>query len=177
MCYLSDDEGGTWYRSASVLEQHLLPDCPRGLQEPGVVELRDGRLLMFCRGSGGRHYLSHSEDGGERWTPVVASEFASPCSPVSIKRIPRNGDLLLVFNNNGADDRRTPLTVATSSNEGETWGSVRNIEADPVGHYCYVAIHFRAGNVLLGYSAGTRGPAGLNTTKVVSLPLEDLQVR
>ena len=174
MCCLSDDEGERWHRSETVLEQHLLPDCPRGLQEPGVVELRGGRLLMFCRGGGGTQYLSHSQDGGETWTPVERSSFSSPCSPASVKRVPETGDLLLVYNDNGADDRRTPLTAGLSSDEGRTWRVVGNLEEDPEGHYCYVSIHFRAGHVLLGYSAGRRGAGGLNESKIVRFPVERL---
>jgi len=174
VCYLSDDDGQTWRRGATTLEQHLLPSDPSGLQEPGVIELHDGRVMMFCRGGGGRHYLSWSQDGGDTWCPVEASSFDSPCSPASIKRMPTTGDLLMVWNNNGADNTRTPLTIATSPDDGKTWRGVQNVEDSRNSHYCYVAIHFRDGHVLLGYSAGQRDGTRLNETRIVRFPVDSL---
>ncbi len=67
MCYLSDDSGATWRRSADSFKGY----DPSGeriiLQEPGVVELTDGRLMMFIRTNAGSQYVCHSTDGGDTW--------------------------------------------------------------------------------------------------------------
>jgi len=56
-----------------------------------------------------------------------------------LKRIPETGDLLLISNHSEYDPgfisrygKRTPLTAAVSRDRGETWGNIRDIEADPM---------------------------------------------
>lgn len=169
VCALSDDEGRTWRRSESEIKPP--PGVSSALQEPGVVELRDGRIMMLCRGGGGHQWRSWSSDGGETWTPIEATDIPSPVSPASVERIPETGDLLLVWNDISASPPeaqglRTPLTVAISRDDGRTWEKRKNIMADPNGWYCYTAIEFVGDAVLLGHCAGDRRKGGLNITRI-----------
>jgi len=161
MCYLSDNKGRSWRRSRTVLEN---PDPnPAGLQEPGVIELKDGRLLMYMRTGMGSQYFSYSRDGGETWTPAEPSPLLSPLSPATIERIPGTGDLLAVWNDHSRvpesirNKKRTPLTVAISRDEGRTWEKAKNLLDDPDGWYCYTAVEFVGDRVLLSYNAGGSG--------------------
>lgn len=154
--YFSDDNGRTWQSGPEV------PN-PGGVitQEPGVVELKGGRVMMFIRTDSGVQYLSYSGDGGKTWSAVEPSTIRSPLSPASIKRIPATGDLLLVWNDNrevaqNIRGKRTPLNVAISKDEGKTWVKNKVIEPDPDGWYCYTAIHFVGRDTLLGYCAGSQ---------------------
>ena len=174
MCYLSDDGGQSWRRSETV----LTGERPEGgrvmLQEPGVVQLKDGRLMMWCRTDQGYQYLSYSDDRGETWSRMQPSPLESPRSPASIERIPSTGDLLAVWNNHESiPDRlrgkRTPLTVAVSRDEGRTWENGRDLYEDPKGWYCYTAIHFADGRVLLGHCAGHDH---LKQTNITSFPVD-----
>lgn len=175
LCYLSDDNGATWRQSETVLDAP--PDSKTGLQEPGVVALQDGRLMMLCRTDLGCQLRSYSDDGGVTWSAVERTNILSPVSPASLKRIPNTGDLLLVWNdqeNVPADlkGKRTPLTVALSRDNGQTWQFVRNIETDAGGWYCYTAIEFTPdAHVLLGYCAGERATGGLNRTRLTRIPV------
>ena len=187
MTYLSDDAGRTWRRSKTVLE------CPEpskaGFQEPGVVELKNGRLMMFIRTRLGCQYLSYSKDSGETWSPARPSDILSPQAPASVKRIPTTGDLLMVWNDHkgmpadflardeDSDSRggkRTPLTLAISKDEGRTWIHRRNLMTDPTGWYCYIAIHFDKENVLLGYVSGGSGLPTLSKTDIAIVPIVSL---
>lgn len=181
MCYLSDDNGRTWRRGRTQLDG-LPPEGVKGrrvmLQEPGVVELKGGRLMMFCRSDSGNQYLSFSKDGGESWTPFESSNIISPLSPASMERIPGTGHLLMVWNNHEDIDpnlkrKRTPLCVSISRDEGRTWENERVLENNPHGWYCYTAIHFGRDNVVLAYCAGDkRRTNGLATTQVAQFPLQ-----
>jgi hypothetical protein len=157
LCYLSDDGGATWRRSEDAWNS---ADAGTALQEPGVVELADGRLMMFCRTGAGSQYLSYSEDGGDTWTVPAPSTIRSPLSPASIKRIPGTADLLLAWNDNYDPNggwmagARTPLNVAISSDHGSSWEYVRTIEDDPAKEYSYTAIGFVDDRVLLGFGSG-----------------------
>lgn len=164
-CYYSDDNGATWQKGQDV-------DLPgTGADEPGVIELRDGRVMMWLRTSLGHIYACWSSDGGVTWTQPEALPLVSPSSPASIKRLPR-GDLLLVWNNSA--DRRVPLTVAISADEGQTWTHVKDIETEPCPErpadgYAYTSILPLRDRVLLTYYVAQ--PGGRWALKLRSIPI------
>jgi sialidase-1 len=182
LCYFSDDLGGAWRRSKSLLVG-TTPEGKRAtLQEPGLIVLRGGRLMMFCRTRSGSQYLSFSKDDGDMWSEFAPSNIISPCSPASIERIPKTGDLLLVWNNHqDVDDahrgKRTPYNVALSRDEGKTWEKTKTLEDDANGWYCYTAMYFVGDHVLLGHCAGDRRTGGLNTTQITRFTLDWLYDR
>jgi len=180
MCYLSDDNGKTFRRSKDSFKGYA-PDGRRiTIQEPGVVELEDGRLMMFMRTDAESQYISYSQDGGETWSKARPSELISPLSPASIERIGWSGDLLCVWNDHSGihpypRGRRTPLCLAISKNEGKTWSKSGIIEDNPDGWYCYTAITFVKERVLLSYCAGDKEIGGLNRLKVIAISRERLK--
>lgn len=147
VCFYSDDNGRTWFRGKGCVS---LPDSLGGAQEPGVVELNDGRILMWLRNSLGFIYKSYSEDGGETWGSPKSMNLVSPCSAQNIKRDPRTDNLVLAWNNT-AGSKRNPLTIAVSRDEGETWKKVRNIETDDSFGYSYPSLAFIKDLILLTY--------------------------
>lgn len=189
MFYLSDDDGRTWRRSNEPLE--CPTPSPAGFQEPGVVELKDGRVMMFARTRMGSQWVAYSSDGAETWSQPEASALASPQSPATIERLPWTGDLLAVWNDHsnvpasylavdGSGDGstgglRTPLTAAVSRDEGKTWEFKQNLHDDPEGWYCYTAMAFVGDDVLLGYVAGgEQGLARLSRTRLARIPWQAL---
>ena len=178
ICYLSDDNGRTWRAGDTLLEA---PETSgSGLQEPTVVELKDGRLLMLCRTDQGCQMRSFSTDSGVTWSPVERTDILAPVSPATIERIPSTGDLLLVWNDHRAipdalKGKRTPLTAAISSDDGLTWGAPIVLEDAPAGWYCYIAMDFIGDNVFLGYCAGdTTREGGLDRTRIARIPISSL---
>ncbi len=172
MCYYSDDEGKTWVKSEEIENPNNVKS-----QEPGVIELKDGRLMLFCRTDSGVQYISFSTDMGTTWSALKPSNIKSPLSPASIERIPQTGDLMLVWNNNykkGRDGgKRTPFNLAVSKDDGNTWEKIKTIESDPDGWYCYTAIEFIGNEVLLGHCAGdTKKTSGLATTQITRISLD-----
>ena len=182
MTYLSDDNGKTWRRGKSMLDI-VAPDGKKhAAQEPGVVECRDGSILLWIRTSAGSQFMCRSTDRGETFSPPQPSWLLAPVSPASIKRLP-TGDLLAVWNDHElkldknamkqtdrgwATGRRTPLSAALSSDDGVTWHGAKPIEDDPKGHFCYIAVEpLDDGSVLLGYCAYK----GLAHTRVVKVPV------
>jgi sialidase-1 len=179
MCYLSDDNGKTFRRSKDSFKGYA-PDGRRiTVQEPGVVELKDGRLMMFMRTNAGSQYISYSQDSGEKWSKAQPSALISPLSPASIERIGWSGDLLCIWNDhsgihNYTKGRRTPLCLAVSKDEGTTWSKSGIIEENPDGWYCYTAITFVKEQVLLSYCAGDKEIGGLNRLKVIAISRDPL---
>jgi hypothetical protein len=172
-CYYSDDDGATWHTGGEVPNPgHVFT------QEPGVVALGKGKVLMYIRTDRGVQYYALSEDDGGHWGDIYPGPLASPVSPASIRTIPATGDLLAVWNDNDGSDpdirgKRTPLTLAVSSDAGRSWKHVKNIENDPGGWYCYTAICFVKRRVLLGYCAGDTTTAScLARTRITSVGLD-----
>lgn len=170
-CYYSDDHGVSWKQKGQV-------PVPDGLmaQEPGLIELENGDVMMYIRTDAGVQYASYSKNKGKKWSEVAPTNIPSPVSPATIVRIPKTNDLLLVWNDNGvmknsARAKRTPISMVISKNEGITWEKVKVLHDDPDGWYCYTAVHFvNEEEFLLSYCAGNR-PAGTglsitNITKV-----------
>jgi len=164
--YYSDDDGKTWCESADWWG--LPVKNLSGMQEPGVVELRKGVLYGWARTDTGRQWETRSRTGGDRWDPPQPSTFRSPCSALSIKRIPTTGDLLAVWNDQSRRWKRkkpvaksswgrTPLAAAVSHNEGKTWKMARLLETSLHRGFCYTAIHFTHDAALLAYCCGGVG--------------------
>lgn len=155
LCCHSDDNGRTWAECKSTV------DLPRrGAMEPHVAELRDGRLLMTMRTELGAVFQSHSADGGDTWSLPQTTGLKAPESMPCLVRIPRTGDLLLVWNDSPFEPkydhsgRRTPLTVAISTDDGRTWKNRKNLETDPAYEFTNPGCHFTsAGKVLITYVA------------------------
>lgn len=172
-CYYSDDHGLTWTGGAEI-------ENPTGFmtQEPGVVELKDGRVMMFIRSDAGRQLVSYSSNAGETWSPVQLSNIVSPLAPASIERIPSTGDLLLVWNFNDETDvrikgKRTPFNTAISRDDGQTWTNIQTIAADMDTRYCYTSICFVNDQVLLGHVAGQYSNGTRNSiTHITKLGLD-----
>jgi predicted neuraminidase len=154
----------------NIIEPVNLKDEYRGLweklregglcnQEPGVVELSDGSLMMWCRTNGGYMYKSFSEDDGSSWSEYRADKnIISPCGPQSVKVVPGSSSLLCVYNDhssfNFAEDPwwnwRTPLSFAVSDDNGASWNVLGELEG--LSHnYCYASILFFDDHALFTY--------------------------
>ncbi|SHF41145.1 BNR repeat-like domain-containing protein [Arenibacter palladensis] len=172
--YYSDDNGETWTSSEMVPNNTEIIT-----QEPGLIELNDGRIMMYIRASGGVQQLSFSEDRGASWSHIEPSAIYSPLSPATIEKVPGTKNWVMVWNNNDGSDttikgKRTPLTIAISKDEGKTWVNIKNIATDPEGWYCYTALYFTdPRNLILGHCAGNRvHGTGLAVTDLTTLNLD-----
>ena len=170
-CAYSDDEGETWRRERG---EFGLPK--RGAMEPAVVEKKDGSLLMLVRTQLGHQFQCISKDGGETWDePVPAVDLISSEAPASMKRIPKTGDLLVLWNRvftpHAVHFGRSPLNSAVSRDDGGMWENVRTLETDPGCSFSYVSITFLKDEVLLTYFVSTAGKADRGL-KLVILPVE-----
>ncbi|MCC9605608.1 glycoside hydrolase [Blastopirellula sp. JC732] len=180
LCYYSDDAGQTWKRSAAAPRPPKRDGQDVITQEPGVVALKDDRLMLWCRTDAGSQFVSYSSDDGESWSQLKPSDMISPLAPATIERIPSTGDLLLFWNDHhdvpdSLRGKRTPLRCAISSDDGQTWTHVKTLEENPNGWYCYLAVAFDQDQVLMAYCAGLRGKGqgnGLQTTNVQRLPVD-----
>ncbi len=148
--FYSDDNGYSWQQSRNNVDMD-----PHEAQEPHVVELNDGRLLMIFRTYSGYVGRAYSTDQGETWSQgELVEELPLPMSgAVTVKRLPSTGDLLLIRITGGRDGKRSPLTSMISRDEGETWIKPRNIAADPDGDYGYQSVTLVGDVAVVSYHA------------------------
>ena len=177
--YYSDDEGMTWRSNEGkgvitaggelfVILDHTAGGC-HGCNEPAVVEVSDGHLLMLLRTSLGRFYQSWSSDDGTTWSRPEPSHLAAAQAPPALARIPGTGDLLVLWNQASPEEiesgqERQRLSSAISRDGGATWdhgqnvfalfcdrGDRRYIEPPPIRNYRALELAPRLpANVLLG---------------------------
>lgn len=152
--FYSDDGFHTWKRSKDSMTA-----IGRGCHEPTIVELRDGRLFCLLRNTNQSQFFSTSDDGGIHWSKPAPTVLTSPESPALVKRIPTTGDLLVLWNNVASKSNwpRTPLSAAISSDEGQTWKHVTDIDNRKNFDAAYPSVTFVGDEALIAYySRSTR---------------------
>jgi len=176
--WLSDDEGKTWRSAKTALVANKPNGLPMRMEEPGTIELKDGRLMTYIRTDADWQYVSYSSDRGETWSPVVAGNLRSPRSPASMLRL-SDGRIAVVWNDHEThpenrfkypyhNGSRAPLTLAFSDDEGKTWKDRTDLEQ--TGWNSYPFLSETGGRLLIGYSYGM----GLDAMRLVKVPAADV---
>jgi predicted neuraminidase len=129
----STDDGRTWRRFGPI----QVPGHPHGLIQPTLLPTGDGRLLALCRSRDqGAICRAESRDGGLTWSEARPTDLPNPNSGIDAVRA-ANGAFFLVYNHTRRG--RTPLNVARSTDNGQTWRIVTTLE-DTAGEFSYPAI-------------------------------------
>ena len=143
LVFYSDTDGQSWTAADNDVDMR-----PHEAQEPHVVELRDGRLLLVFRTYSGCVGRSYSSDRGQTWSPgelLWDVPMSKRASAITVDRIPSTSDLLLIrcTGEGGAEGRyRTPLVTAISRDEGLTWTGERPLEDDNNDDFGYQSVTF-----------------------------------
>jgi sialidase-1 len=151
--YFSDDDGRSWQRSADSMTA-----VGRGCHEPSIIERRNGQLLCFLRNTNQCIYRATSDDRGDHWSEPEPTDLIAPESPSLLKRIPKTGDLLLVWNRvaSKSNTPRSPLTAAISSDDGHSWRHIQHIEPPSELDAAYASAFFQDDEVLVAYYTRNR---------------------
>jgi len=119
-------------------------------EHPTLIERRDGSLFALLRPSD-QHFIPRtlSSDLGCTWSTAVNTDLPNPHAAIDMVKL-QDGRVALTFNNSA--QHRTPLTVALSEDEGETWPVMRDVETEP-GEFSYPGlIQGRDGRLHLTYT-------------------------
>lgn len=128
---ISSDGGRTWEFT------DLLRSSPGNIQ-PSPIQRAGGSLLATMRTGGHpwRLWRSESTDRGRTWSAPELTDLPNPNSGTDMVRL-SNGHVVLALND--AQQARTPLTLALSLDEGDTWPYKRHLESE-AGEYSYPAV-------------------------------------
>jgi len=138
--FYSDDDGHTCRRSADSMTA-----VGRGCYEPSIAERKNGQLLCFLRNTNQCIFRATSDDQGDYWPKPEPPDLIAPESPSLLKRIPKTGDLLLVWNRvaSKTNTRRSMVTAAISLNDGDIWHHVQHTESAAERDAAYTSVFFR----------------------------------
>jgi predicted neuraminidase len=176
----SDDRGATWHLSpvpidhtpaaagacgspwSGLAENALWETNPArafkwdGVIQPSLWQSAPGHIHMLLRSTRGRVYRSDSTDTGRTWTPAYPTDLPSNNSGLDLVRL---DDATLVLACNpvaGNWSRRSPLSLLTSADNGNTWISQLDLETAE-GEFSYPAIIADPrGNLHIAYTANRR---------------------
>ncbi|MFI5356455.1 MAG: sialidase family protein [Opitutales bacterium] len=157
-CFYSDDAGATWQLSQLVRP----PGALRGMAEPCVAELAEGRILMLARSGTGCLMRSWSDDAGQTWSLPERTTLVSPCSSLTLKQMP-DGRLIVFYNHvpeesPGSLFPRCPLVYAVSR-DGWEWGAPVIVDdegwdpVEPTRENIYPSICFLPEGMLVAWSS------------------------
>ncbi len=130
----SEDNGLTWRRSndfavkGKAFGGQIQPTLFTTASGKVVALLRSRDPLKICR--------AESIDGGRTFSPAVPTELHNPSSGIDVVRS-RSGPLYLIHNPNPI--ARVPITLSRSTDDGQTWKKLIDLETQ-FGEYSYPAM-------------------------------------
>lgn len=146
--WASADEGRAWRQVGTIPGERT--------EQPALLQRQDGTLLALLRPWGSAPpcvLASRSADNGRTWKPAEPTAFPCPHAALDAVRL-ADGRFVMAWNND--PQRRNPLTLAMSEDEGETWPYVRDIVTGE-GQFHYPAIlQSRDGRLHLSFTNNRR---------------------
>lgn len=141
----SSDDGKTWKRSNAF---HVPEKF--GQIQPTLFETKEGKIVALMRSKNPRFICrAVSTNGGETFTPAEETPLPNPSAGIDVVKT-REGDLFLIYNPTQVS--RSPISLARSSDDGQTWKKVVDLETEP-GEFSYPAIvQSTAGNLDVTYT-------------------------
>lgn len=115
----------------------------KGIIQPTLWQDKDEQVHMLTRSTSSRIFRSDSIDGGRTWSLAYDTGLPNNNSGIDVAALP-DGRLVLVYNPrenlpNYYKRPRTPLVVAYSEDNGETFHELAVLE-DGSGEFSYPAI-------------------------------------
>ncbi len=150
---ISSDEGRTWSKYGPILFGDPARDRP-GTIQPTLLEIAPGVVrALFRTNRMGKIATSLSRDGGRSWSALTLTALDHPGAGIDSVRLD-DGRCILLYN--PSTNRRSPLSLAVSFDDGETWDDFLVVEAlgeDEAGELSYPAmIVDRRGDLQLTYT-------------------------
>ena len=152
---ISRDDGHTWQQGAMADIQKERPSelthAVNGLDEPALAVCRDGGIYMLMRTGLERLYAARSSDQGQTWSAAVPTPLVAHNCPADLcvfEHRRRGRGWLAAYDH--SPQRREPLVVASSLDEGRTWSEPLIIARE--GNPSYPAcVQTASGDILLAW--------------------------
>jgi predicted neuraminidase len=134
------DYGKTWSKTAAINDGVNMQAI-----QPSILMHPNGKLQILCRSRNTTLNQSWSNDDGQTWSPMTASQLPNNNSGTDAVTL-QDGRHLLVYNHTLPDSTwvrgkgpRTPLNIALSTN-GIQWKAAVILENSPISQYSYPSV-------------------------------------
>jgi len=106
--------------------------------QPTLFQRKDGAVVALLRTKNlGFIHRAVSTDFGFTWSETEPTSLPNPDTGIDCVKL-ENGDIVLAFNNSTTGC--SPLTLAVSHNDGETWEGFKNLEDESQAEFSCPAI-------------------------------------
>ena len=145
----SQDQGRSWQHTGFIpLDPALVSD--RGVIQPTLWESQAGVVHMMTRSTEDVIFRSDSLDSGKTWSALYPTQLPNNNSAIDVVKLDAPSEALaLVFNKLATDGIRTPINLALSFDNGQTWPHSIELEHQPGSEFSYPAI-IQVGNRVYG---------------------------
>lgn len=150
----STDGGRTWTRTENFPKDPSIPRRVGGAIQPTFWESEPGQVTALVRTGAKQIWKSTSTDYGQTWTPMIPAGLHNNNSGIDALRL-EDGRVLLVLNPvNIQWGPRTPLSLAVSADNGNTWKLLAHLENDCNldSEYSYPAIIRTEDGIAISYT-------------------------
>ena len=125
----SEDAGRTWEASTLVYPENknegmIQPTLWESSADPGHVFM----MTRSMRGDRARVWRANSTDYGRTWNAPYKTSLPNNNSGLDVAKLPKTGTLVLIYN--PVTTTRTPLRLAVSRDNGETWPVHIDLESE-----------------------------------------------
>lgn len=122
--FFSLDRGATWLPNSPPILT-----LPYGNLQPAVIQRENGFLYALARSAAGAGFtwVGNSHDAVS-WAMQPRTDLPNPGSGLDMLKL-STGHLVLAYNDSATE--RSPLVVAVSPDEGQTWSAPRIVEDGP----------------------------------------------
>lgn len=122
---ISLDQGKTWTKS-----KYVPAEAGLDIIQPTLWSSGNGNVHMLLRSNCGRICRSDSTDSGYTWSKARKIELLNNNSGIDMVKL-KDGKLVLAYNPvNQNWGRRSPLSLAVSKNNGDSWEKIIDIESE-----------------------------------------------
>lgn len=122
---ISQDNCKTWRRFGPLVFDDMEANR-KGTIQPTMLEVEPGVVRAFMRTRGmGKIATSTSRDYGRTWSPITLTDLDHPGAGIDAVKL-KDGRCVMIYND--APRGRNPISLALSTDGGETWKKLFDIE-------------------------------------------------
>ena len=146
----SEDGGASWQRTENFQRDPSRLEG-KGVIQPTFWESEPGQIHALMRSTCGSIIRSDSEDDGRTWRPLYLTDLPNNNSGFDAVRLD-DGRVLLIYNPVSENwGPRTPINLAISEDNGQTWTDIASLETAP-GEYSYPGMIRSSAGISLCYT-------------------------
>ena len=113
-------------------------------------------FTLLCATDKGKIYRSDSTNYGRTWCKAYPTSLPNNNSGIDLVKVPDGQFSSFTTMSRTTRQKRNPLTLAVSTDNGDTWENIMDLETDDTGEFSYPAITYKDGSLHMTYTTIVR---------------------